>query len=375
MLKEYLSDVEFMEQDFCLVHQTNCYISPRRDPADRRSLWVEASGNTCCPWSAMARAVQTGGWLDVASLPFMVWCCSTRFYEPDLILQENVCRFPEQELQRIFNDFSDGVLKDLCTRPFDADEGTQRCYEMQVHSFSPTDLGVPSNRQRQYASFSLYPWVKLETAALTFEAMFHRSQRVGPEIYLNAVPHSVLISELKSEARHRGWEGGARLLVQNDALTTGSRARLESWHCWANKAADLKDENGVWQHELALADVTQNPRFKNRVDVNYMPCLLTHTVLWDLVQDSMVPVMVHWLAQGFPHPSALSLRPDIARSFPFDPSLIEHGSESALSLSAQRVLTGNAMHGSCIGSWFLFNMVGTDRTRVQAHMASPAESL
>eukprot|EP00975_Prorocentrum_lima_P067930 12917836-Prorocentrum_lima.AAC.1 len=73
-LKAELSQVEFNETAWCIVHQQQCYISPRHEQQHEKSYWVEASGNTCCPWSGMSSG---NGWLDRATLPFLIWAFST----------------------------------------------------------------------------------------------------------------------------------------------------------------------------------------------------------------------------------------------------------------------------------------------------------
>jgi hypothetical protein len=69
-LSDHLETVEFNEKAHCLVHGHDCYLSPRFDKSLVDVLWVEAAGNTCCPWSSM----NTSGsmWLDHATLPFLV---------------------------------------------------------------------------------------------------------------------------------------------------------------------------------------------------------------------------------------------------------------------------------------------------------------
>ena len=147
-----------------------------------------------------------------------------------------------------------------------------------------------------------------------------------------------------------------------DALSTSMFARLESWQAWLMKSSGLQDAKGQWlppEPSLALVNITQIPGFGGSVQVKFMPCLLTHTLLFDLRENQLVTVFVHWLTQGFAHPAALGVPTRVTRHFPFDHRVLAFGEAGALSPAVQRRLAGNAMHWSAIGSWMLFNFSST----------------
>ena len=129
---------------------------------------------------------------------------------------------------------------------------------------------------------------------------------------------------------------------------------------WAGKQGFL-DETGCWRPKFALADVTQNAQFRQRLCVEAaMPCLLTHTLLYDLVSGRLVTACSHWLAQGFPHPAGRGVQQQLKAAFPFDDTILDGTSSEGLSYSNQRILAGNAMHWNAIGSWLLYNLSCTD---------------
>ncbi|CAE7194005.1 unnamed protein product [Symbiodinium sp. CCMP2592] len=367
-LKEVLATVEFNDTDFCLVHGKQCCISPRSDPALRTAYWVEASGNTCCPWSIMSSSKGgcSNGWLDSATLPFLTWAYSTRFYEPDTVLQENVKSFPEAELFGIIGCFED-VLKHIQTRPLVAsEEKSPRRYQMCSQVFSPTDLGVPSSRFRKYTALHLSPWVQCNFS-LSFADVFFRSLKTSAGIYLEAVPYHMHHNEshATSEAGASGSAGQEGNQV--DGLSAGCCGRLESWVCWSQQDAQnvkFRDASGGWLFPFVLVDLSQNARFRNTATTAEMPCLLTNTILWDLVRERSVPVAVHWLAQGFAHPDALGVPEHIKASFPFEESLLRPDSAEGLTEASQRTLTGNAMHWNCMGAWMLYNFGFSDKSRM-----------
>ena len=351
-LREELSAVEFNDKDFCVVHNRMCHISPRHSKDFKNAYWIEASGNTCCPWSGMSTG---NGWLDKATLPFFTWAYSTRYYEPDTILQENVPRFPESMIMEIVGNFSPGVIKDMCTRPLLKDE--LRSYRMEVQVFSPVDLGIPSQRRRKYTALHLSPWVKFGSQ-LSFVDMFYRKLQCDASIYLAAVPSHLRVLPEDSLA----------------ALGRGNAQRLESWKCWADKHG-WRTSEGKWADptiRFAFADLTQNARYRKKVETEFAPCFLTHTHLWDMVADRSVPVLVHWLAQGFPHPGASGIPPDLSQDMPLGSQLLDSGSPELLSDVAQRKLTGNAMHWNSIGSWLLYALSCTDKSLIVAGLRKVA---
>ena len=127
-------------------------------------------------------------------LPFLVWAYSTRFYELDTIIEENVPQLLKDVLHDILNDFSPSVLKDVFTRSdhqlqavttseslcLDASPRGDRDFMISSRRcdhhgavFSPTQLGVPSERWRQDNAFNLWPFVQCKFGA-PFDALSHQ---------------------------------------------------------------------------------------------------------------------------------------------------------------------------------------------------------
>ncbi len=73
--------------------------------------------------------------------------------------------------------------------------------------------------------------------------------------------------------------------------------------------------------------------------------------------------MSHWLVQGFPHPFAIGISPELASTFPCPLRLVDV--KTGLDGKAQKVLMGNAMHVAAVGSWLLYNMACVDRDSFQ----------
>jgi hypothetical protein len=69
-MSSILEQIEFAQEAYCVRCDAQCPISPRDDPTLSDYIWIEAAGNTCCPWSSMCST--TSMWLDAATLPFLV---------------------------------------------------------------------------------------------------------------------------------------------------------------------------------------------------------------------------------------------------------------------------------------------------------------
>ena len=120
-----------------------------------------------------------------------------------------------------------------------------------------------------------------------------------------------------------------------------------------------------WTRDHLIIDVTQNEHMRsNALRQSLAPALLKRSKLWDLPQDQAIPVAMHWLIQGFCHPSAKSLSWREHERFPFRE--LVSGTDEALTCSEQRALTGNSMHTAAVGS-FLAHCLGQLEFRVFAN--------
>ena len=263
MMMEILTSVEFNKYDHCLVHNKPCPISPR-DGGYPKAYWVEGTGNTCCPFSNMSVGKDcANAWLDKATLPFLVWAVSSRYFEPDSIIEENVVNFQHTELHSILAQTGEGVVKSMSTRPFldEEQDGPFRHYTMQFQTFSPVDIGVPSDRCRKYTAFHLHPWVA-EGFKISFEHLHFRRLCCGPEVYLNCINDATKQNELKAMVRtRRTCALYARSSIGNssidgnikieEVLTQGEYMHLEGAMLDAQAQGFLNDD-GVWRPDVPV---------------------------------------------------------------------------------------------------------------------------
>jgi hypothetical protein len=130
-----------------------------------------------------------------------VWAYSSRFYEPDWLFEECVVKFPKAKLAQIFCAPADGQVKSISTREVTADEnGRPRSYSMRDKIFSPTDMGIPSTRHRQYTSFCLRPFFEF-VDSISFEDLFFRGRSLDSSVYLDAIGEPLRKAELLDAMR------------------------------------------------------------------------------------------------------------------------------------------------------------------------------
>lgn len=368
------------ESAWCLRHAQLCPITPRHSVEFQGRLWVEGSGSTCCPWSPMG---QRTCWLDSATLPFFVWAYSTRFYEPDAAIHECVPGFPEEILQHIFSPLAGhAVPKSPFARA--CPDPQMGGYVVRTLKWSPTDLGIPSNRPRKYTSMHLRSSLTSGTIdELDIPSIFYRQLRADASVYF-AAPASVQRLEFEEVAAKAAAQRSPERVVDDPVvpglagssaamLSSADYVRLEGYMVTAQNRGLCRvasdGESSWFGRRVAIANIAQTP---GHGDIKWraMPALLRRSKLVNLVDGRFIFAAEHWLVQGFPHPAFPAVDDGMKKYFPCTELVADgilgssdgSGSGSGafsrrrhrpLASSAQRVLTGNAMHWAQIGIWFL----------------------
>eukprot|EP00971_Amphidinium_carterae_P218388 4334826-Amphidinium_carterae.1 len=108
---------------YCLRHHQRCRVQcEESDPADAFTMAV--AGVSCTDYSAMGKRRAL---LGDSIIPYVIWSHEVLAERPNIIVIECTVHFPE-ELLEVF----------------------QEHYNVQCHSFSPTDLGFAAQRPRKY---------------------------------------------------------------------------------------------------------------------------------------------------------------------------------------------------------------------------------
>lgn len=346
----YLHTVSFEETDECLMcpGKPQCFINPRRWYGSH-SLWWEGAGTDCRPWSLMTRT--KGGkpkWLSDRTLPCLVWLFSCRYYRVDRLFHENSANFPHDVLGEIFNFniasqlrsqyFCAAVANDEAdvpdVEPNEADD--LESWVVRSVAFSPEDVGIPCNRTRRYSSVSHSSVDSRKSCCYpSFAAVFFRTLAVDAAVFFPP-----------------DWWQQPRQLLQDIDLSACDLARLEGHCVYHNYLGSCDGFFDSWEIPLAIADVTQEARFRP-AQSRLFPTQMLRSVFWDLVRNRRVPSHVLWLAHGFPHPAATAQMSE-EQQHGFDSSIFPALAD--LSYRSQQRVLGNSMHLSQISLWCLYHL-------------------
>ncbi len=121
---------------------------------------------------------------------------------------------------------SSSILKPLETREVLSSETGPRHYKIVSDVFSPTDLGIPSQRPRQYVAMSLAPFFDL-SPPMSFDDMFFRRTCLDASVYIESVPEEVRKRERFEAAASRrtsvlrvGFDGIDEVMAEDRPLVT-----------------------------------------------------------------------------------------------------------------------------------------------------------
>lgn len=199
----------FRDRAPCVQCNRMCKWAP--PPATKAEIWVEVAGNTCTPWSHRGKS---WGWLDLQSLPALVWAFSLKFTEsqPDVIINECVPSFPAEVF---FSQVFPGAV-------------------VRSTTFSPVDLGMPVNRLRRYTLvfpkqasplFGQVPW----DAQILSDFAFRRLHLKG-SVYFQAPPELVkeFMDEL-AEAKKMPPRHGGKTYACEAVMPSGDKIRMNQY--------------------------------------------------------------------------------------------------------------------------------------------------
>ena len=162
-----LCQVEPLAHAHCEACGQQCPCHPVPDELGHR-VHVHVAGTPCLSWSSMGAR---GGWLHEGSTAFLCWLRDVMHAGPDVVIHENTLKFDSD------------IFRQLCSEK----------YDVSSLSFSPTHMGLPVARLRQYtlmvrrSSTSLL----LPFDMTTFQALVGRACVATGRMYFRA-PASLL---------------------------------------------------------------------------------------------------------------------------------------------------------------------------------------
>ena len=221
-LSGILKTCAFKDHLDCLEHGMRCPVCPRQDPSLASMHWIEVAGSTCCPFSSMSDGSM---WLDEATLPCLTWLYSSAYYQPDSILHECVTRFEEKTMRNIVSDEGEDIdggrrrRASTAPRPTWCNRVRPQCtegYAVTSIIFSPSQLGIPSDRYRKYTFLNLVGSVALRihgghpSVQAQFQEIFFRDCSMDASVYMVATTemlekHRRAAADARGEAFLYDW--------------------------------------------------------------------------------------------------------------------------------------------------------------------------
>lgn len=296
-----------------------CYWSPRRG-LERLCYWCESAGVTCVPWSSLSQASHHSGWFHEATLVFLVYFYSRRFYQPDRIFIECV---PQMEWMMILDIMNEDLGKQTSDALALINGGAAWYFERLENN--PVEMGLPVRRERQWLSLVLsFSHQGEKLVCVDYQTAFSRKMVADLKVFLDVTDDG---AQPVGEPDHR--IDGHRLAAVAQGMCTPC---LREWKA-----------DAVICQSQANAGYIGNPQ-----DV-ILPTLTRASRFYDLVSDKPLHIASYYLAQGWMHPLASSLTTDIIERFPWN---IE--SLSTLSFAQQVKLLGNGFHVASSTSHFIW---------------------
>ena len=308
------------EKAKCFTHDSPCFIHPTPAPG---SVRMSVAGITCVDWSSRGRRAKTLG--DSA----LAWAALMRevyWTKPDILILE-------------------------CTRLYDHNDVVAILDEVASMSplvFSPTQVGIPSERYRKYMVMlwrcGRLQWKeRAEINLPRFLAVYGRRLACNGHVYLKNTSEDLIetyrqyVSALRSLPSH----AAGRSLNFDSLLTRRGRARLQV-------AIDHAAASGYASDDEIFYDQSQNLDFSG---ITYaVPALTQRNVAWShCLRRPMLPQEC-FEAMGFP---AVLAEATTGLRCP-----VEYAIEN-LSMSKQRSLSGNSMHFAAIGLVIVYTLAFT----------------
>ena len=309
---------------YCYRHDRRCPTVPpvpdgaasaAGDAGAASDVRAVIAGISCIDWSSRGAKGKTTG---KGAGPWASFLRELYHSEPDVIILECTRNYRDDDLLYVL--------------------GSK--YSLHVIVFSPTEVGIPSQRFRKYMVLLLHvgrlQWVEgWELSKHAFMQVFGRQLACTGHVYLQDTPPAMVARELRRWARRRhlpSRDAFGRDFSFESLMTRRTRVRLNAWR-------DVAAEQGIdASQESVFFDCSQNPQFGSLTQA--MPAITCRNQPWsDLFAR---PVLAHELleAQGFP---AILAGATVGVELPWASVLHE------LTPSATAKLAGNSMHLAAVG--------------------------
>ena len=314
------------QKAYCYRHQTECPVVPSPDVTDGKTpLRFVVAGISCLDWSSRGLQKKTLGKGAEA------WACLLKEIfdgEPDTVVLECTRGYRHEDLELVL-----GSKYTLCQLVF-----------------SPTEVGIPSERFRKYMVMmkigGMLKWKPgAEISEANFLKTFGRRLAVSGHVYMHSTPDKLIQSELDRWASRRNLpsrDADDKAFSFKSLLTTSRLAILEEWEEHATA-------RGHGPQDEVMHDIAHHPQWGNLTAA--APAITRKNIPWSRQLSRPMLVEEKLEAQGFPvmHPEAT-----LGLECPWG-SALRNMSPSKLSS-----LAGNAMHFAAIGFVLAYVWAYTD---------------
>ena len=328
------------QKAYCYRHQTECPAvpSPSALPDGKAPLRLCVAGISCLDWSSRGSRKKTLGKGSAAWASFLKEIYDS---EPDTVVLECTRAYRHEDLEFVL--------------------GSK--YTLSWLVFSPTQVGIPSERFRKYMIMmkngGMLKWKPgAEISEANFLKTFGRRLVVSGHVYMHSTPDGLIQSELDRCASRRhlpSRDADGKTFSFRSLLTPKRSAILAEWEEHANA-------RGHGPHDEVMYDIAHHPRFGNLTAA--APAITTKNMPWSRQLSRPMLVEEKLEAQGFPvvHPEAT-----LGLECPWG-SALKNMSPSKLSS-----LAGNAMHFAAIGLVMAYVWAYTDMNSTNTSSSSDCD--
>lgn len=310
---------------WCDKHGKECPIY-KFEPLDSEStpLRVIIAGISCIDWSSRGSQRKT---LGKGALAWASLMREIVMFSPDAVILECTRQYRHEDINEILG---------------------QR-YDMWPITFSPTEVGVPSERYRKYMvllqKHGRLSWTpSAELTLETFLGAFGRRLASNGHVYLADTPEHVVEAEASRWAARRHLppkDADGKRLAFEDLLTRKAVERMQSWQT-------LLESNGYSGDDEMMFDISQNAKFGHLTDM--VPAITRKNCPWSHCLRRPLTLEEKLEVQGYP---ILAAEATLGVTLPWS-TVFDRVPRGALASMA-----GNAMHLVAIGLTLAYTLACT----------------
>ena len=321
-----LTSAGVADESWCHRHHSMCATFPT---AQGDEIIISSAGIVCLDWSCRG---SRAGTLGKGCMAWSSYMREQLIKKPDLIILECTRGYKHEDLEILMG----------CT------------YTVHVASFTPTEIGVPSERWRKYMVLVLrigkLQWMAgKELNKENFMKLMGRTLQCDGHVYLSSTPADMVdkaTMDLAAKKHLPPRDDEGRKWRPRDLLSRGDQERLKDYEDVVAGNNDNDDEHNL----LLFCDVCQNIGFGSVTTV--VPALTRSSALWSLAYARPVLREEKMEAMGIP---CINCEMTLGLPMPWQ------GALGQLTNKQIDQLIGNSMQFAAISSILIYTLACTER--------------